>query len=220
MSPVSPDTIAIVLAGGRSQRMAGSVPAGGKAAIPLGEDTMLARICSVLQADVARVIVVAASGQSLPPLPDGVEVTRDSAPDHGPLAAIRDGFAYGLAGGHPPAIAVVCSCDVPDLAPAVVRLLIEKARTSGAAWVVPIVGGHPQVLVSAMSGTLGEQIASDDLAGMKSPRRFLETLRADEPGRVLFLEEADLTVVDPSLASFADIDTPEDLVMRSGGLGR
>jgi molybdopterin-guanine dinucleotide biosynthesis protein A len=204
------DTIAIVLAGGRSRRLAGVVPAGGKASLHVGDDTMLGHVCRVLAGEVGRVIVVAAEGQPLPPLPESVETTRDTQPAHGPLAVIRDGLAYALATGPRPKLAMLCSCDVPGLAAAVVRLLVEKARTEHVSWVVPVVGGHPQVLVSAVAESLVDRLLSDETASIASLRSLLETIAKTHPDEVLWLHEAVLASFDPTLRSFADVDSPED----------
>jgi NAD(P)H-hydrate epimerase len=213
--------IAIVLAGGRSQRMGPAAPRGGKASISLGDDTMLARVCQVLRGAAHRVIVVAAVGQPLPPLPEGVEVTRDTASAAGPLAGIRDGLAHALATGPRPAVAVIASCDVPGLKKEVVRLLVEKAHDK-AAWIVPVVGGHSQVLVSAMSSTVFDWLTADAARSIQSPRALLDAIRADDPNHVFFLHEETLAAVDPSLVSFADIDTADDLAchLQSQGVGR
>ena len=210
VSPVPDDVIAIVPAGGRSRRMGALVPPGGKAALPLGDETMLVRVCRVLLGEASRVIVVAADGQSLPPLPAGVEITRDTTPDRGPLAALRDGLAYALARKTRPAIALLCSCDVPGLSPKVVQLLIRKARASAASWVVPVVGGHPQVLVSAVTATGFDRILGESTSHLASPRALVAAIQAEDATAVLFLSEAELGAVDPALESFADIDTPED----------
>ncbi len=191
--------------------MGDRVAAGGKAALPFGDDTMLARVCRVLLAEAGRVVVVAAKDQPLPPLPAGVEITRDTTPDCGPLSALRDGLASALAQGPRPAIAVLCSCDVPGLAPRVVQLLIRKARASAASWIVPLVGGHPQVLVSAVTAKGFTQILSEATSLLKSPRALVEAIQAEDEEAVLFLTEAELGTVDPTLASFADVDTPDDL---------
>lgn len=204
------DVVAIVPAGGRSRRLAGLVPAGGKAAASLRGESLLAHVCRTLAGSTSRVIVVAAAEQPLPPLPAAVEVIRDRAADRGPLAAIHDGLAHALAVGPPPRIAVVASCDVPHLAPAVVELLIERARGHKAAWVVPEVGGHPQPLVSALATSLTGRLAAGLAAGIESPRRLFAELLAADPASVVWLSEADLVRVDPTLASFADIDTPAD----------
>jgi molybdopterin-guanine dinucleotide biosynthesis protein A len=204
------DVVAIVPAGGRSRRLAGLVPAGGKAAVNLRGESLLAHVCRTLSGSTSRVIVVAAAEQPLPPLTVPVEVVRDRAADRGPLAAIHDGLTHALAAGSPPRIAVVASCDVPHLAPAVVELLIERARGHTAAWVVPEIGGHPQPLVSALATSLAGRLAAGLAAGIESPRRLFAAMRSAEPASVVWLSEADLVRVDPALASFADIDTPAD----------
>ena len=205
------DVIAIVPAGGRSRRLAEVAPAGGKAALEVGGASLLDRVCRAVAADVSRVIVVAAEGQPLPPLPPLVEVIRDTRPAAGQLAAILDGLVHAQA-AHPAArIAVLASCDLPALHPAVVRLLIERARRPGVCWAVPLVGGHPQVLVSAMATNLRERLAQAIAAGATSPRRVLAAVAASRPGAVQEVSEAELVVVDPALASFVDVDTPADL---------
>jgi molybdopterin-guanine dinucleotide biosynthesis protein A len=213
------DVIAIVLAGGRSRRMGAVAPAGGKAGIQLAGESMLGRVCRVLTGKAGRVIVVAADGQPLPSLPEGVEVARDTEPDCGPLAAIRDGLAHALATGPQPAVVMLASCDVPDLKPGVVRLLVDTARKTGA-WVVPVVGGHPQVLVSAMSSQVFDWLTSDAFFTIKSPRALLDAMTAADARRVFLLHEADLTATDSALASFVDIDTPDDLAVRERSQNR
>jgi molybdopterin-guanine dinucleotide biosynthesis protein A len=205
------DVVAIVPAGGRSRRLAGIVPAGGKAAVSLRGESLLGHVCRTLSGHTGRVIVVAAAKQPLPPLPVPVEVVRDRQPDRGPLAAIHHGLAHALAAKPPPQIAVVVSCDVPNLAAEVVRLLIERACALGNAWVVPRVGGHPQVLVSALATSLAGRIAAGLAAGIQSPRRLLDAMVAADPESVAWLSDTELARVDPTLASFADIDTPADL---------
>lgn len=205
------DVIAIVLAGGRSRRLAGATPAGGKAALELEGESMLGLVCGTLAGAAARVLVVAAAGQTLPPLAAGVEVIRDTRPGAGPLAAIHDGLVHASA-VHPAArIAVIASCDVPAVHPAVVRLLIARTRQPGVAWAVPLVGGHPQVLVSAMATSLLGRVSDAVAAGLTSPRAVLAAVVASDPKAVHHVSEAELGAVDPSLASFADVDTPADL---------
>jgi molybdopterin-guanine dinucleotide biosynthesis protein A len=205
------DVIAIVLAGGRSLRLAGATPAGGKAALELGGESMLGLVCRTLAGEAARVIVVAALGQPLPPLAAGVEVIRDTRPGAGPLAAIQDGLLHAHA-VHPAArIAVIASCDVPEVHPALVRLLITRARQPGVSWAVPLVGGHPQVLVSAMATSLLDRLSEALAAGATSPRAVLAAVAASDPQAVPHVSEAELIAVDPSLASFSDVDTPADL---------
>ena len=202
--------IGIVLAGGRARRMAGAAPEG-KAALRFtaAAETFLARICGTLQQELGSVVVVAPGGRPLPPLPRGVELIHDSFPDAGPLAAVRDGLVWAAAAMPPPRVAVLCSCDVPLVKPAVVRLLV--ARLGTAAWVVPRVAGHPQVLLSAMSLALLAPIEAYLASGRRDPRGLLAAVSADHPARVRELDERDLAAVDPGLVSFRDVDTPQDL---------
>jgi molybdopterin-guanine dinucleotide biosynthesis protein A len=71
---------------------------------------------------VETVVVVAASGQPLPPLPQEIQVVRDRQPDRGPL----EGLATGLRAldGQVTA-AYATGCDVPLLVPGFVQLLFE-----------------------------------------------------------------------------------------------
>ena len=205
------DVIAIVPAGGRSRRLAAAAPAGGKAALDLGGRSLLELVCRALEGEVERVIVVAAAGQPLPPLAAGVEVIRDERPEAGPLVAVHAGLVHARA-AHPAArIAVLASCDVPLVRPAVVRLLIDEVRRPGVCWAVPLVGGHPQVLVSAVATSLRERLGQAIAAGERSPRAMLAACAAADPQAVRQVTEADLRAVDPGLDSFADIDTPADL---------
>jgi molybdopterin-guanine dinucleotide biosynthesis protein A len=202
------DVIAIVLAGGRSRRMGPLVGPGGKAAIDVDGDSMLAGVCRTMAGVADRVIVVAAEGQVLPPLPARVEVFRDGEPSAVPLVAIHEGLRHAGAGW---AIAAVIACDVPRVEPAVLRLVVATAREPGVRWAVPVVGGHPQVLLSAVSADIEPGLAAATAAGEASPRGMLSALAHAEPAAVRWITELELVAIDPTLASFADIDTPEDL---------
>lgn len=205
------DAVAIVLAGGRSRRF-GPVP-GGKAAADFAGETLLARVCGTLAAELSRVTVVAAPGQVLPALPPGVEVVRDRTPGAGPLAGIADGLRHVLASASPePRVAVFASCDIPLVRAGVVRMLLGEVRRPGVRWAVPRVLGHPQVLLSAGSVGLIHDIEAAVAAGVSSPRAVLAAVAAADPRGVFMLDEERLRGVDPGLESFLDIDTPGDLV--------
>lgn len=126
----------VVLAGGRSTRMGTS-----KAWLPFGPETMLQRVVRILDGVVSPIVVVAAAGQDLPPLPDGVIVTHDERENRGPLEGIRAGLA-----ALPESVeaAYVTSCDVPLLVPGFVTQLIDLAAGFDAA--VLEVDGFPHPL--------------------------------------------------------------------------
>lgn len=211
-SPRDPDAIGLVLAGGAARRLgAGLVGPAGKAGLALAGRTFLDLITATLSNCVARIIVVAAPAQPLPKVGVPLEVIRDSSPGAGPLAGIRDGLAHACAGGRPPASVLVVSCDVPLLEPAVVRLLLDRLAATGAQWAVPVVHGHPQVLVSALRPALLGPIERHLAAGRRDLRGLLDQLRAAEPTAVALLAEAEVAAVDPARRSFLDVDTPADL---------
>ena len=214
-------TAAIVLAGGRSSRLssAGIVSPGGKAGLVLAGKTLLERVCGRVGSVAGKIVVVAAPGQELPPLPGPVEVVRDSAPGSGPLAGIADGLR--ALGGAAPTVLVV-SCDVPLIRPQILGLLREGLLAGPGAprWVVPEVGGHLQVLVSAVRPEILAAIEAHLAAGRRDPRSLVE--RLGRAGRAIVVPESDLRSTDPGLWSFRDLDTPRDLeelgdFLASGG---
>jgi molybdopterin-guanine dinucleotide biosynthesis protein A len=213
------DIVGIVLAGGRSSRLTGlDLGAGGKAALDIGGEPCLGRVCRAVAAVVPRVIVVAAAGQPLPLLDGHVEIIRDTTPNAGPLAGIRDGLAHGMSRKPPPRWAFVASCDVPLLMPAVVRLLVNTARSSAARFVVPLVAGHPQVLAAVLACDLAASITALAAAG-RGPRAVLDDLVVRQPEAVRFVTPEAIMAIDPELDSFLDLDTPADLArLESRGI--
>jgi molybdenum cofactor guanylyltransferase len=209
---VEEDVVAIVLAGGASRRLAeAGADSGGKAALEVAGVSLLDHVCRALAAVVPRIVVVAAPGQPLPALAVTVEVVRDTTPGAGPLAGLRDGLAHALSTGPRPRIAVLTSCDVPLLRPALVSALLDVARGTGAGFVVPVVAGYPQVLVSALATAHAGLVAELVASGRSSLRGLVEAVAATGPEAVRHLDEVALVALDPDLASFRDIDTPADL---------
>jgi molybdopterin-guanine dinucleotide biosynthesis protein A len=223
-----PEAVGIVLAGGRATRL-GAVAASGKAWLELDGRTFLERVCAALSPEVAAVVVVAADGADLPPVA-GATVVRDTVPAAGPLAAIRDGIRAAVAATSPPPRRfVVVSCDVPLVRREMIRLLLQAAREGvagegvggekGAAaptgadvlWTLPVAHGHLQVLVSVFDVRMLSRLESWLAAGRRDPRGLATSLLADEPSAVRLVDEPLLATADPTLASFMDVDTPEDL---------
>ncbi len=183
----------IVLCGGKSTRM--GVP---KATLPFGDETMLQRVVRLLGGIVAPIVVVAAAGQDLPPLPANVIVTRDEREGRGPLEGLRAGLK-----ALPESVdaAYVTSCDVPLLVPGFVRQMLELAR--------------------------GYDIAVMEIEGFTHPlsavyRRavlpHIESLLAQDRLRPAFLFDAVSTrrvqpsemTADPDLETLRNLNTPDD----------
>jgi molybdopterin-guanine dinucleotide biosynthesis protein A len=206
----------ILLDGGQGTRLgaAAALPAGGKGAIEVGGVALRSRALSCLGAVAGKIVVVAAPGRPLGALPPGTLVVRDSLPGAGPLAALADGLGALLAGpGEAVEVVVLMACDLPLLHPALPALLVERLGSAApeVAWVVPQVGGHPQVVVSALRPALLPAVRGALAAGLRAPRALLEHLAATRPGSVALLREDDLRRVDPDLAGLRDVDTPTDL---------
>ncbi len=221
----SPAAIGIVLAGGASRRMQPTPGAAHdraaqpvrKESLEIGGRSLLARVVDAVAAATTRTIVVAAPGRPLPPLAHAVEVVHDSTPGAGPLAALLDGLrAIGPTPIEP--VVFVSSCDVPLLDAAVVRLLLERALACSADWTVPLVDGHPQVLVSVVRRTLIRPITAWLAAGRRDPRGLLAALEADESVGIQVVPASEIATVDPRLDSFRDVDTPEDQAALGGQL--
>jgi molybdenum cofactor guanylyltransferase len=187
-------TAGIVVCGGQSKRMGRP-----KAWLPFASEIMLPRVVRLLRQAVAPVVVVAAPGQDLPPLPPDVAVVADEQRGRGPLQGLAAGLK-ALQGRAEAAYA--SSCDVPFLQPAFVRRLIELLGSSSIC--VPHVGDyyHPLAAVYRI----------DVLAAV-------ERLLAEDRLRPIFLFEAvptrivtaaELSDVDATMQTLRNLNTPED----------
>jgi molybdopterin-guanine dinucleotide biosynthesis protein A len=214
-------TVGIVLAGGGSTRLASvAATGGGKALLTFHGQTFLEHVVAAVAAEMGPTIVVASPGQRLPAL-DGVRVVHDLTPGAGPLAGIRDGLRAVLAvddadhadhaAAQPPRLAFVASCDVPLVRREVVRLLVAVAAESDALWTVPVVHGHRQVLVSVMRVELLSRIDAWLSTGRRDLRGLFNEMAQTDPQSVGEVTEEACKAVDPTLESFVDIDTPDDL---------
>ncbi len=190
------DCTAIILAGGKSQRMGRD-----KASLLLGEQTLLERVAATMQQVFPLVIV---SVRQLRPDIDLPQVCDEPA-EHGKQASAGPlaGLAAGLAQITTP-WAFVVACDMPFVAAAMVELL-AKSR-SGHQAVVPVVQGHQQPLAAFYArrclGAVRAHLAS---GGKNSLRAILEQLQ------VRYVDESELLIADPALRSFFDLDTPVDV---------
>ncbi|MBM4070496.1 MAG: molybdenum cofactor guanylyltransferase [Planctomycetes bacterium] len=193
----------IVVCGGKSKRMGQP-----KAWLPLAGELMLPRIVRLLSQAVTPVIVVAAPGQDLPPLPPECVVVRDEKDDQGPLEGLR----VGLEELHDRCDAVyLSSCDVPLLVPAFVRRLIS------------LLGEH-HICVASDAGHL-HPLAAVYRVGV---RDCIARLLAAHRRRLIDLFDvfatrvvagAELTDVDPTLRSLWNINTAADYAQVLNAIG-
>jgi molybdopterin-guanine dinucleotide biosynthesis protein A len=184
----------VVLCGGQSSRMGRP-----KAWLPFGDELMLPRVVRLLGEAVVPIVVVAAPGQDVPPLPPGVEIVRDPERGRGPL----QGLAAGLAALRGKVVAAFASsCDVPFLLPAFVQRLIELLGDATIA--VPEVGGYKHPLAAVYRVEVAE-VAERLLDENRLRPAFLF-----EAVPTRFVRPEELADVDPTFQTLRNLNTPED----------
>jgi molybdopterin-guanine dinucleotide biosynthesis protein A len=160
---------------------------------------MLQRVARLLSAEVKPIVVVAASGQELPPLPPEIAVVRDERPSQGPLEGLRVGLA-ALRDAADAAYAT--SCDVPLLAGGVVRRMIERLGKDAIA--VPFDDRFHHPLAAVYRVEVADQIERLLAEGRRRPVFLFEEL----PTRRVPVEE--LRDDDPRLDTLRNLNRPED----------
>lgn len=187
------DCLAVIMAGGDSQRMGRD-----KASLVLGEQTLMQRVAEIMQVVFPQVVVSVRTPRADIALPQ----VCDAYADVGPLAGLCAGLEHAAQNGVPWIFAV--ATDMPFLRPALIEQLANYR--SGVDAVVPLVDGHPQPLAAFYSiDALPAVRALATGEGKRSLRAALERLQ------VAYVHAADLITADPGLDSFVDLDTPEDL---------
>ncbi|MEX2446647.1 MAG: molybdenum cofactor guanylyltransferase [Dehalococcoidia bacterium] len=199
--PESPAVSAVVLAGGRSQRMGRD-----KATVPLAGRSLLQWTIEAV-ADVrglVEVVLVLAPRQETPRVTCAVplRIVRDTTGAEGPLVALIAGVEAASA-----PVALVLGCDTPFVRPALLHLLVEEARSHSA--VIPIVEGRVQPLCSAVRRDALPALAAAVTSGARAASAV-----ADIPGTRLLDEEA-WRATDPRGLSFIGVNTPEELAEAS-----
>jgi molybdopterin-guanine dinucleotide biosynthesis protein A len=195
----------VVLCGGRSSRMGRA-----KAWLPFGDELMLPRVVRRLGEVVAPLVVVAAPGQEVPPLPDDVAVVRDAEEGRGPLQGLLAGLR-GLEGRAD--AAYLSSCDVPFLRPAFVRRLIDLLGEASVC--VPRVGDYHHPLAAVYRVEAAGAVERLLAEGRLRPVFLFEAV----PTRVV--TAAELADVDPAFETLRNLNTPEEYAaaLRDAGFG-
>jgi len=191
--PSSP--AAVVICGGASRRMGRP-----KAWLPFGGELLLQRVVRLVGEAAAPIVVVAAPGQDLPPLPAGVAIVRDPIPGRGPLQGLAAGLAALPVGVD---LAYATATDGPFLATGWVARLAELIGDQHAA--VPRAGGflHPLAALYRKSPALA---AIEAL--LRADR--LRTTGLIEALRTRIVEPEELADIDPGLRTLCNLNTPED----------
>jgi molybdenum cofactor guanylyltransferase len=195
----------IVLCGGQSRRMGRS-----KAWLPFGPEVLLQRVVRILRIVADPVVVVAASGQSLPELADSVVVVRDPISDRGPLQGLATGLRALPSGCE---LAYVTATDSPFLRAAWAEWLAELIGPDDLA--IPEIDGqlHPLAAVYRKSSVLP---AAESLL-TEGRFRLLDLLERLQSVRV---DASMMVIADPRLETLRNLNTPEDYeqALRDAGL--
>ena len=175
----------IVLCGGKSSRMGRD-----KATLPFGPERMLQRVVRLVGEVVDEIVVVRASNQQLPSLPQDVRVVRDEREGRGPL----EGLLAGLKGIEDNADAVFAtSCDVPLLVPEFVAHLFSLLNDHDIvvpkddkfhhplAAVYRVQAALPQVEILLAADRMRPAFLFEDCDTLEIP---VEELRVADPGLV------------------------------------
>jgi molybdopterin-guanine dinucleotide biosynthesis protein A len=184
----------IVVCGGKSSRMGRA-----KAWLELGRETFLQRVVRVLGEVVSPVVVVAAVGQELPPLPDDVEIVRDEFEGKGPLAGLTTGL--GALRGRCDA-AYASSTDVPLLRGSFVCAVIDELGEAD--FVLPREGKFHHPLAGCYRVSLEPVVR-----GLVERDRLRPVFLLDE-ARGVEVDVERLRVADPELDSLRNCNTPEE----------
>ena len=194
----------IVLCGGESRRMGQP-----KAWLPFGDELMLQRVARILGEVVDPVVVVAAPGQDVPPLPTSIEIARDENKGRGPLEGLAAGLRWMSALGIDAAYAT--STDAPFLRPAFVQRVIDLLGEFAIA--VPYVHEthHPLAAVyrAGVLADVDRLLATNRLR----PIFLFEGLPTRE------IPAAELESADPGLRSLLNLNSPEDYEQALRELG-
>ena len=133
----------------------------------------------------------------------GVRVVPDATPGRGPVEGV-----LALLEASPTAWTLVVACDMPQLDPAVLRGLVERALSleAGRDAVVPRTAGRLQPLHAVYHQRATEKILSARLAGVDRLTTVVESLDLDVPTL-------------PDGPSFRNLNTPDDLDELGRGRG-
>jgi molybdenum cofactor guanylyltransferase len=188
---VTHTTGAIILAGGKSERM------GQDKALLTFEGMTLLEHCVANVLSLVEEVVVVADTPGKYTLSCG-RVIADSFPDCGPVGGIVTGLTVLGRGAH-----IVLACDMPMVQPSVLQLLLKSMNVEWDAF-VPEVGGQLEPLCAIYRHSAAPKLLRYLETGERSARKAMKSLDVKRIG------EGVLRRADPSLVSFTNVNTPEE----------
>jgi len=184
------DATAIILTGGKSSRMGQP-----KALLRFDGEPLIVHIARAVGRLFADIVIVAAPGQELPPLP--ATVVRDDVAHQGPVG----GIYYGLRAASRD-IAFVTSCDVPFLNLRLISYLASQIANYDV--VVPHWQGRFQPLYAVYRREVVSLLEEQLERGELRPISLYAKVRTRE------VQEDEIRRFDPEGLSFLNMNSPED----------
>jgi len=181
---------AAIMAGGQSKRMGQD-----KAWIELDGEPLIKRVADVL-GELADEVIVVANDPRYESL--GLRVVRDRWPQGGALGGIATGIG---AATHDTVL--VAACDMPFLSVDVWRVLLGHVGEGDV--VIPKIGGEYETMHALYTKACVPQMARAIAENRLRVISFFDQVR------VLAIEEPELRAADPTLRSFTNVNTPEEL---------
>ena len=188
---------AVVLAGGRSERMGAD-----KTLMDFCGRRMIDHVVDRLSTLTDRVVVVTKRRHGLGPLP--AIVLEDDEPFVGPLPALIAGLRATAEARN-----VVVACDMPFLNTVLLRRLAESLEDDLDA-VVPETADGVQPLHAAYGDCAIENLLTAAAAGERSLKGSLSRLR------IRWFGEEEWKPIDPDGRSFLNVNTPDELEQAVG----
>jgi molybdenum cofactor guanylyltransferase len=179
-----------VMAGGKSSRLGRD-----KALLSIGGETLLERALRTLEEATQEQIVIGPSDRR--EQSKGAGVYPDLFPSSGPLGGI---YTALRSASHP--LVLVVACDMPFLNPALLRYLLSLA--DGFDVVLPKPDGRGEQLHAVYRTNCEDAIERQLQSGNFKIDRFFDQVR------VRAVDAEELRQYDPELASFRNVNTPED----------
>jgi molybdopterin-guanine dinucleotide biosynthesis protein A len=196
---------AVILAGGAARRLGGAI----KPLLAVGGGaTILERQLAALAAAGVTEVALSVGAEVAPELEVAAErhrlaLVKDPVAGQGPLG----GLAAALVWSPLPTLLCLAG-DLPDVAPAVLSLLL--AHAAGVDAVVPRIGDAVEPLIAIYGIRCLAAIEARLAGGLRRARELPDALAASGL-RVRFVDEPALRAVDPGLISFTNWNRPRDL---------
>jgi molybdopterin-guanine dinucleotide biosynthesis protein A len=188
------EVIGAILAGGRGRRIGGDKPS-----LELGDRTLVRHAVTALCSVGVDVALVLRPGQPVPLTAHTIAVVRDEIENAGPLGGLQ-----ALLRWLPVEWALVAACDQPFLAPRLLQGLVSERRDGFEA-----ICARPNDRLEPLPGLYHRSVLPAIDRALERGERSLGDLVVS-----LRLREVPRHVVehwDPSLASFLNINTPNEL---------